>query len=421
MSLQPKEPVSGPSESVAARGNTGADKGMALCLSGGGYRAALFHLGAATRLNELGVLSQVGTISSVSGGSIFAGHLAERVRPWPQRGEVVPRWEEAVARPFREFCGRDIRTGPILGRIVNPLKWFSSQAQVRALAGIYEKRLTSLRLAELPERPRFIFCATDMSFGVNWVFERRRVGDYQAGYAVTPGEWPVALAVAASSCFPPVFGPLVPGLPPEAYTDGKYPPSDARDDLVRGIQLTDGGVYDNLATEPVFGDEGGSGVLLVSDGGGVLPYGTSRSVFRRVWRYASVVQDQAGKVRKRWLMDSFKQPKGIRGAYWGIGSAVERYSTKESNGYRKSFAVNTIAPVRTDLDAFSRDEAGVLENHGYWLADAAVRSHLENSPTRKEVPFQPPRPDLADAVKAQAALARSHKRKTLGRGKNVWW
>lgn len=37
--------------------------GVALCLSGGGFRAALFHLGALTRLNELGVLSQIQTIS----------------------------------------------------------------------------------------------------------------------------------------------------------------------------------------------------------------------------------------------------------------------------------------------------------------------------------------------------------------------
>jgi predicted acylesterase/phospholipase RssA len=37
--------------------------GMALCLSGGGYRAALFHLGAMRRLNELGVLSVADTIS----------------------------------------------------------------------------------------------------------------------------------------------------------------------------------------------------------------------------------------------------------------------------------------------------------------------------------------------------------------------
>ena len=48
---------------------------MALRLSGGGYRAMVFHLGCLIRLNELGLLQQLKRISSVSGGSITAGVL----------------------------------------------------------------------------------------------------------------------------------------------------------------------------------------------------------------------------------------------------------------------------------------------------------------------------------------------------------
>ena len=56
----------------------GADlaDGVALCLSGGGYRAMLYHAGAIWRLNELGVLPKINLISSVSGGSITSGALA---------------------------------------------------------------------------------------------------------------------------------------------------------------------------------------------------------------------------------------------------------------------------------------------------------------------------------------------------------
>src|SRR5262245_14136839 len=49
--------------------------GIALCLSGGGYRAMLFHVGALWRLNELGYLPKLTRVSSVSGGSITAGTL----------------------------------------------------------------------------------------------------------------------------------------------------------------------------------------------------------------------------------------------------------------------------------------------------------------------------------------------------------
>src|SRR4051812_29906509 len=79
------------------------DSGIGLCLSGGGYRAALFHLGAVRRLNELGILSKVTTVSAVSGGSILAAHLAQVLRPWPEPGEVVPDFDQRVARPFRAF------------------------------------------------------------------------------------------------------------------------------------------------------------------------------------------------------------------------------------------------------------------------------------------------------------------------------
>ena len=58
--------------------------GVGLCLSGGGYRAALFHLGALRRLDELGVLGQVRTISAVSGGAIIANLLADPRLVWPE-------------------------------------------------------------------------------------------------------------------------------------------------------------------------------------------------------------------------------------------------------------------------------------------------------------------------------------------------
>src|SRR5687768_15334685 len=56
------------------------ERGTALCLSGGGYRAMLFHTGVLWRLNELESLVELKRISSVSGGSITAGVLGTRWR-----------------------------------------------------------------------------------------------------------------------------------------------------------------------------------------------------------------------------------------------------------------------------------------------------------------------------------------------------
>ena len=72
--------------------------GVALCFSGGGYRASLFHLGATRRLNEVGLLSNVDTFTSVSGGSIFAsliaGYAVRRPDAWSQRSAPVSGYDD---------------------------------------------------------------------------------------------------------------------------------------------------------------------------------------------------------------------------------------------------------------------------------------------------------------------------------------
>jgi NTE family protein len=128
-------------------------QGIGLCLSGGGFRAALFHLGGLRRLNELNLLGQIATISSVSGGSIVSAHLAT-VIPWPLH-EPLTNWEERVARPFRAFTSRNIRTTPMLRRLL-PQNWFRTSTAVEAVAGIYQAWLTNMKLQNLPLKPHSV-------------------------------------------------------------------------------------------------------------------------------------------------------------------------------------------------------------------------------------------------------------------------
>ena len=53
---------------------------VGLALSGGGFRAALFHIGVLARLAELDMLRHVEVISSVSGGSILAAYYYLELR-----------------------------------------------------------------------------------------------------------------------------------------------------------------------------------------------------------------------------------------------------------------------------------------------------------------------------------------------------
>ena len=79
--------------------------GVALCLSGGGYRAMLFHLGCLWRLNQAGLLPKLDRISSVSGGSITAAALGAN---WASLGfdanPVSPKFEDLAGKAGASAC-----------------------------------------------------------------------------------------------------------------------------------------------------------------------------------------------------------------------------------------------------------------------------------------------------------------------------
>jgi NTE family protein len=364
------------------------------------------------------VLGRVDTLAAVSGGCLLAAWLASRVLDrfgagGMPAGARFADFEAEVAAPFRGFTRSDLRTRP-LARGLLPWNWVRPAARVRALAAAIEQRLVALRLGELPARPRLVLCATDLVFGVNWVFEKERMGDWRAGYlAPPPAEWPLARAVAASCCFPPLFAPLPLGLPADRFRGGAYAGSD-RAALRERIALTDGGVYDNLGLEPVWKDHA---VLLVSDGGGRLDFAWTANPLRRLARYSAVLQSQALALRKRWLISNFAAGV-LDGAYWGVGSAVSRFGLPAGGlreGYSKRLALETIAAIRTDLDGFTAAEAAVLENHGYLLADAALRRHLPSLADPAAPTASAPHPDWLDEGRVRAALAASGRRFSLRR------
>ena len=379
-------------------------KGTALCLSGGGYRAALFHLGALRRLHELGVLQNVDTFCSVSGGSIIAAHLASRLITLNKSFKDMS-FETDIAEPFRAFASHDIRTGPVLKRFLLPWNWPRRSTQVKALEKNYIKRLTTLSLGRLPERPRFVFCATDLACGVNWEFSRGRIGDYQLGYQTPPPDWPVAKAVAASSCFPPVFDPMSLKYTPNPNSHHAMTDETLRRKLISSLRLSDGGVYDNLGLEPAWKNHA---FVLASDGGAPFRIEPTTSIIKQWKRYFGIAGNQCEGLRKRWLIANFKEHI-LDGTYWGIGSAVERYDPSIDSPYSKELASQVISNIRTDMDGFSKAEIEILENHGYLLADAAVRTHCPALITH-ESPRILPHPEWVDESAVRAALKCSHKR-----------
>jgi NTE family protein len=356
-------------------------------------------------------------VSSVSGGSITAAWLATALARHPDLARStgpIPddRWNQDVRDPLRDFTRRDVRTGPILRRLL-PWNWLRDSTGVEALAKRYEADLTGLRLVALPERPRFVLCATDMAYGVNWVFERERMGDWQAGYVKPPpAGFPLGRAVAASACFPPLFNPLPIALPPAALRAGRAKAGPARDACIAGLRLTDGGCYDNMGLEPVWKSHR---YVLVSDAGGLFTDEGDRGLLWRIPRYQGIQERQTRALRKRWLVSSFERTDGqaLDGSYWAVSGG--RASYEQEGGYSEDLAKTVIAGIRTDLDAFSDAEAAVLENHGYLMADAAIVRHVEALLPAPVPPLRVPHPEWMDDARVRAALKDSGRRRILGR------
>jgi hypothetical protein len=133
-------------------------QGIGLCLSGAGFRAALFHLGALRRLDELQILGKLWTISSISGGSIAAAHLATRLF-WPVAGST-PDWSDYVAAPLREFARTQLRQRR-RGLSERFEGWFRPETEPDRLAKAFERGLTRLLIRDLPPIPAFVFAGAD--------------------------------------------------------------------------------------------------------------------------------------------------------------------------------------------------------------------------------------------------------------------
>jgi len=337
---------------------------IGIALSGGGFRATLFHVGTFRRLVELGILTRLDRISSISGGSIAAGRLAQ---VWDQleANPTVANYEALVGQPLRDFCRRSIDARAGIEGLLSP--WTSAGAEIEKE---YAQHVVAKTLDQLPDSPVFVFGATNLQTGRSFRFSKKHMGDYRIGLVDRP-TLPVARAVAASSAFPPVLSPVVIKAP------GIFRAVEGADlagnrAYTRTLYLTDGGVYDNLGLEPVWKR---CATVLASDAG--APFGLNETantdMLRQTMRALDVATDQSRGLRKRVLIDELKR--GLaKGAYWGIDTAIADYGLADSLSCKPA-RVEALAALRTRLNPFSDQEQGELINWGYALTDAAIRKY----------------------------------------------
>lgn len=341
-------------------------KQISLALSGGGFRATLFHLGVVRFLYERGLLPKVRVICSVSGGSILAAHLSLNWSAFNGDGEAFDKAAASIIDFTRlNVRGRILRRW-LLGTLLVVPRVFGKLTFANLLEKHYFNFYNGADLSKLGERddqPDLHILSTSLTTGHLCKFTKQGfvVMEREAEKPVANGSLFVSTAVAASSAFPPLFPPIA--ISRELLNADEK-------DFDKTQFLSDGGVFDNLGLHELarISQAVPGHLLIVSDAGGNFDWtiGNKYSfIVSRNVRATNILMDRVSK-----LVPAAVFGKDLKPCIVDIGRELEKsiestaLPPEQQRGARN---------VRTDLDSFSYSEIDTLIRHGYSEARAALR------------------------------------------------
>ncbi len=414
---------------------------VGLALSGGGFRASLFHIGVLAKLAELDLLRHVEVLSCVSGGSIVGAHYYLKVRQLLQskdqkdidRDDFI-RIVSELEEEFLSGIQKDIRTRVLYSPGANLKMAFSPDySRTERVGELYEEYLFSQAdkstkefwlndlyikpKGETPDfRPKYdnwrrkvkapilVLNATTLNTGHNWQFTAAWMGEPPGDaaaevdanyrlrrmyYSEAPPKFQrirLGAAVAASACVPGLFDPL------------------NFQDLYPGItvRLVDGGVHDNQGTSALL--EQSCNVLLVSDASGQMdeedsPKSDSLGVLLRsnsvlqsrvrLAEFEDLESRERSSLLKGLMFIHLKKDLDADPVDWtGCEDPVEasddarpasRRGELTSYGIRKEIQ-RALAAIRTDLDCFNEVEAFALMLSGYRMTEEEFPRSIPSFP-----------------------------------------
>jgi predicted acylesterase/phospholipase RssA len=420
---------------------------VGLALSGGGFRASLFHVGVLARLAELDVLRHVEVLSCVSGGSIIGAHYYLEVRRLleskPDREITREDYIEIVKRIEDEFLAgvqKDLRNRLFAGWFANLRSLFEpAYTRTQYLGELFERYfyapligkpgavwLNELRInpkeggeefnprldnwRRSAKAPILLLNATTLNTGHNWQFAVSWMGEPPMGaggdvdsndllrrmyYSEAPVKHKrvrLGLAVAASACVPLLFDPI--------ELRNLYPR--------RTVRLVDGGVHDNQGTAGLLEQE--CSIVIVSDASGQM-----NSERRPSAEALSVPLRSNSILMSRVRESEFRELSGLRSSsalsgvmflhlkkdldvnhvdwiacqdpYAAFDDSKTAQSSKTSTSYGVPKAIQErLAGLRTDLDSFSNAEAYSLMLSGYRMASTEFSRSLPTLATNPASP-----------------------------------
>ena len=430
---------------------TSKPKRIGLALSGGGFRASIFHLGVIRRLEELGIMKYVHTISAVSGGSIIAAYyVIEMEKRLRQRRDEVKtpqdldgvRLEifEDIAGCFFQALDHNLRSrAMVFSPFYHPILWIKSWWPTLSRSDIMQKEYDKWfyhdeTLDHLPAGallrddapsageksslfltgPTVVLNTTSLLTGERQGFKREPVSRINELHRVNRNILKLSRVVGASS-----------GVP------GLFPPT-----TISGDKLVDGGVADNQGIDALVnldrvldGDEDPAtdrddfDVLLVSDASGQmeLKHRLGNRSYTVMGRTFSIFQFQIRrkmlKILRLWQKRESSSPES-RSREFAFVHLFLNLKDQLNTPRVPSEYIPALGGIRTDLDQFSFIEREALMYHGYTLIDAQIKEYCKrfralipgDVPQLEQPPLFRDRPSSDQAAEQCASETKLRKR-----------
>ena len=301
---------------------------IGLALSGGGFRAAAFHIGVLKTLYDLGLYTSIRFVSSVSGGAIVGAAIGLNQ-------------DRTVLDVLEVYL---MNHSPLGSSFLRGLFDFS-QTRTDKLADSYDEALYhGARLSDL-KGFKTVINSVSATTGHPFYFEggnaKARLGEYETGF-VSADSFSVARAVAASGAYPVFLSPL-------ELTSSEYSP--ARTFLV------DGGVYDNLGIHSLLREED-LDLLIVSDAG--APLRRNETPGDGVFAIESTMDIMMEQMRGMQIQRLTHLEKGKRAIWFSIDSKGEGDNAE------------ICSRIPTGLSALPRNDLSILQRH----AETLLRARL---------------------------------------------
>ena len=387
-----------------------------LALSGGGFRAALFHVGVLARLAEADLLRKIDVISSVSGGSIIAAYYYLKVKALleerPESGADAPdresyiRMVSEIEIDFLTAVQKNMRMRTFLDPGKNARMMGEDYSNTERLAELltdyFYKPLRPQNIDEflndliplksIPIQPAMgalssrtkvpflIINATSLNTGHLWQFTGVSIGEQQTDYRtdhepigylkkfridderLTMDQRKILYnitlgqAVAASSCVPGILEPL---YIKHLYRIDKAPLT---------VRLVDGGLVDNQGLASLYVEN--CTHIICSDASDILKLQPDPSPqFLNVARRANdILMDR---IRNKSLTQLLKYGSGRYALFYlGDHSTCNDIFPKDSEQI-----VRALSKIRTDMDSFTDMEAYTLMYYGYELSGKVLQAN----------------------------------------------